>query len=58
MFFSFNSWILEFFHSADKNQSNTLTKEECRDLFENSLNWKLSDHVFERIFNVKFINFS
>ncbi|CAF1565253.1 unnamed protein product [Rotaria magnacalcarata] len=45
------NWILDFFHSADKDQSNKLTKDECRALLEDSLNVKMPDAVFERMFN-------
>ncbi|CAF0966226.1 unnamed protein product [Rotaria sordida] len=45
------NWILELFHSADKNHSNTLSKHECRHLFANSLNVKIPDHIFEDMFN-------
>jgi hypothetical protein len=47
------SWILNFFHSADKNQSNTLTKKECRDLLVDSFHVEIPDHIFEQMFNVK-----
>ena len=46
------SWILNFFHAADKNQSKVLSKGECRDLLTNSLNVELPDDIFEQMFYV------
>ncbi|CAF0902575.1 unnamed protein product [Rotaria sordida] len=46
-----DNWILEFFHAADKNKSNTLSKKECRDLLVKCLNVEMSDNMFEQMFN-------
>ncbi|CAF1210382.1 unnamed protein product [Adineta steineri] len=43
-------WILDFFHLADKNRSNTLTKKECRDLLTNAFQVELPNHIFEQMF--------
>ncbi|CAF4392561.1 unnamed protein product [Rotaria socialis] len=45
------NWILDFFQSADKDKSNKLTKDECRSLLADSLNVKMHDTIFERMFN-------
>ncbi|CAF3574069.1 unnamed protein product, partial [Rotaria sp. Silwood1] len=45
------NWILEFFHAADTNKSQTLSKKECRDLLSNSLNIEMPDNIFENMFN-------
>ncbi|CAF4014958.1 unnamed protein product, partial [Rotaria sordida] len=45
-----DNWILEFFHVADKNKSNTLSKKECRDLLAKSLNIEMPDNIFEQMF--------
>ncbi|CAF3286134.1 unnamed protein product [Rotaria sp. Silwood2] len=45
------NWILEYFHAADKNKSNTLSKKECRDLLANSLNIEMPDNIFEQMFH-------
>jgi hypothetical protein len=49
------SWILNHFYMADKDGSGTLTKQECRSLLINSLNAKVSDGYFDKIFKVKTI---
>ena len=46
-------WILDFFHDADKNRSNTLSKSECRELLANKFNIELPHHTFEQMFHVK-----
>jgi len=46
------SWILNHFYLADKDRSNTLTKEECRRLLIDVLNAKISHHDFELLFKV------
>ena len=38
---------------ADKNGSGTLTKPECRRLLIDSLNAKLPESIFEKLFQVK-----
>ncbi|CAF0885382.1 unnamed protein product [Adineta ricciae] len=44
-------WILDFFHAADKNRSNTLSKSECRELLANKFNVELPQHIFEQMFH-------
>ncbi|CAF3432915.1 unnamed protein product [Rotaria sp. Silwood1] len=44
------NWILQFFHGADKDKSNTLTKQECQALLMNTLNVEMPDSVFEQMF--------
>ena len=46
------SWIMKYFHSADTDGSNSLTKKECRRLLTNSLNVKVPDDIFEELFKV------
>lgn len=48
-------WILSYFRSADKDRSGTLTKRECRRLLTDSLNAKVPEDVFEKLFRVKSI---
>jgi len=45
------NWILNFFHAADKDRSNSLSKKECRDLLANSFNVQVPDHIFTQLFN-------
>lgn len=46
------SWIMHYFYLADKDASGTLTKEECRCLLLDTLNAKVSNDEFEKIFRV------
>lgn len=48
----FRSWILNYFHLADKDRSNSLSKKECRRLLEDSFNVKMPESVFEQLFQV------
>lgn len=47
------SWIMNYFYSADKDGSNTLTKKECRQFLTDALNAKISKEDFEKLFKVK-----
>lgn len=47
-----SSWILNFFYAADRDHSNSLSKNECRHLLSHSLNVHLPDHTFEQMFRV------
>lgn len=51
-FFVFISWILSYLRFADKDKSNTMTKAECHQLLINSLNIKLPEEIFEKLFHV------
>ncbi|CAF0781702.1 unnamed protein product [Adineta ricciae] len=44
------NWIMKYFHTADTDGSNSLTKKECRRLLTNSLNVKVPDDIFEELF--------
>ncbi|CAF5156487.1 unnamed protein product, partial [Rotaria sp. Silwood1] len=44
------NWILSYFRLADKDKSNSLSKRECRKLLTNSLNVKVPNDIFERLF--------
>ncbi|CAF3956430.1 unnamed protein product [Rotaria sp. Silwood1] len=44
------NWILSYFRLADKDKSGTLTKRECRRLLTDSLNAKVPEDVFEKLF--------
>ena len=55
-FFFFFRWILSYFRLADKDRSGTLTKRECRRLLTDSLNAKVPEAVFEKLFQVKSID--
>ncbi len=46
------SWIMNYFYLADKDGSGTLTKKECRQLLIDSLNAKVPESVFEKLFKV------
>lgn len=53
IFISLNySSIMNYFYLADKDRSGTLTKQECYRLLKDTLNAKVSNHVFERFFKV------
>lgn len=52
MFFFSISWILSQLRFADKDQSNTMTKFECQQLLNNSLNIDLSEDIFQKLFQV------
>ncbi|CAF3154185.1 unnamed protein product, partial [Rotaria sp. Silwood2] len=45
------NWVLEFFHAADKDKSNKLSKKECRNLLATSLNVEMPDDVFKQMFD-------
>ena len=52
-----SSWILGYFRTADKDRSGTLTKRECRRLLTDSLNAKVPENVFEKLFRVRSIGY-
>jgi hypothetical protein len=55
IFIVFSSWILNFFHAADKDKSRSLTKKECRHLLRDSFHVEMPDHLFEQLFMVEFL---
>jgi len=52
LFLVFISWILSYLRFADKDKSNTMTKAECHQLLINSINIKLPEEIFEKLFHV------
>ena len=51
-----HSWILSCLRFGDKDQSNTMTKEECQQLLQNSLNVQLTEETFDGLFQVQSIS--
>ena len=44
------SWILNYLRFADKDNSNSMNKRECRKLLTDSLNIELDETIFEQIY--------
>ena len=56
IYFLWNSWILSCLRFGDKDQSNTMTKNECETLLKKSLNVELAEENFDQLFQVEFIH--
>ena len=46
------SWIMNYFYLADRDNSNQLSKQECKKLLVNILNANVSAKEFDQLFQV------